>query len=1092
LTDQRRARLLSALRRALPVLLTLGLIGLLLSQISPWDVVALLAHLSYPWVAAGVLCYVVTNAIRTLRFAALVRSRPIRLPRLLVTTFALSMFNNILPARSGELSFIYFMGRHHGVPAGEATATLIIARIFDYATVAALFVIVALASLARLPSYAARIISLVLFFLILSLAILVSLAWLGRRSLGLLRRLIGRLGLGERPLSASALRVGEGIACAFEAIPSSRTYLVVSLLSLLAWLGTFAWFACFLASMGVRTGLSQTIVGATFAVLSKALPFVTVGGLGTHEAGWTVGFMLVGFDKETAIATGFAVNILTLLSSLLFGLGGLGLWKWKGEGGKGKMERKNPLSIFPFPLSPLLAIFLALGVTYSVVNPLFEAPDEVWHTLYVKHLADGKGLPVHDLISEQPWRQEGSQPPLYYLAAALATAWVDTDDADAVIRYNPHAAIGLATAYGNKNVMAHTAWEAFPWRGTVLAAHLARLLSVLMGAGTVLCTYLLALEIFPGRRALAAGAAAINAFNPQFLFISAAINNDVAVTLFSSLALWLLVRTLRRGPSTSSGCHPSPRLLLALGIATGLAALSKLSGLGLLPLVATGLALLAWRRRSPRAFVVWSLLVFGVALAVAGWWYGRNWLLYRDPLGLPVMFAVMGRRAHPPSGLELVVEFVGVWKSFWAVFGWYNVLAEPWVYAVCNGLTLLGIAGLILLVVRRLRGTAVPALPELALLGLWTAIVLGSLVGWSQMRYPQGRLLFPAISAISILLFLGLAQWIPQRFTGRLAFAVGTGLLALALISPFRYIAPAYAPPPLLAPEEASSIPRPLDADFGGRLRLLGYGLDRDTVRPGETIHLTLYWQALAPMEVDYSVFVHLVGEDDLIVAQRDSYPGQGNLPTSGWSLGPIVEDVYPISIPPTALAPQACRLVVGAYDYRTMERLPLLDPEGRPKGDSLTLGWVTLLPVEGAVPNPVHFVLGNRVALIGFDLKPTTVRPGEVIHLTLYWQALAPVEEDYTVFTHLLGERDQIWAQKDSQPQGGESPTSGWEPGQVVEDRYELRVYPEAPPGVYDVEVGMYLAETGKRLPLAGGGNRILLGKVRVRPPLSPQRWGG
>jgi len=171
-------------------------------------------------------------------------------------------------------------------------------------------------SLARLPSYAARIISLVLFFLILSLAILVSLAWLGRRSLGLLRRLIGRLGLGERPLSASALRVGEGIACAFEAIPSSRTYLVVSLLSLLAWLGTFAWFACFLASMGVRTGLSQTIVGATFAVLSKALPFVTVGGLGTHEAGWTVGFMLVGFDKETAIATGFAVNILTTTLSV--------------------------------------------------------------------------------------------------------------------------------------------------------------------------------------------------------------------------------------------------------------------------------------------------------------------------------------------------------------------------------------------------------------------------------------------------------------------------------------------------------------------------------------------------------------------------------------------------------------------------------------------------------------------------------------------------------------------------------------------------------------------------------------------------------
>jgi uncharacterized protein (TIRG00374 family) len=334
LTGQRRVRLLSTLRRALPILVTLGLIALLLSQISPWDVVALLTHLSYPWVAAGVLCYVATNVIRTLRFAALVRSRPLSLPRLLVTVFALSMFNNILPARSGELSFIYFMDRHHGVPTGEATATLVIARIFDYLTVAALFAVVALASLARLPPYATRVISLVLLFLILTLTVLASLAWLGRKSLGLLRRLIDGLRLGDRPLSASIMGVGEGIVRSFETIPSPRTYLIVSLLSLLTWLGTFAWFTGFLASMGVRTGLSQTIVGATFAVLTKALPFITVGGLGAHEAGWTVGFMLVGFDRGTAIATGFAVNILTLLSSLVFGLGGLGLLRMGARLGK--------------------------------------------------------------------------------------------------------------------------------------------------------------------------------------------------------------------------------------------------------------------------------------------------------------------------------------------------------------------------------------------------------------------------------------------------------------------------------------------------------------------------------------------------------------------------------------------------------------------------------------------------------------------------------------------------------------------------------------------------------------------------------------
>ena len=356
------------------------------------------------------------------------------------------------------------------------------------------------------------------------------------------------------------------------------------------------------------------------------------------------------------------------------------------------------------------------------------------------------------------------------------------------------------------------------------------------------------------------------------------------------------------------------------------------------------------------------------------------------------------------------------------------------------------------------------------------------------MRYPQGRLLFPALSAISTLLFVGLAQWAPPRFTGGLALVVGMGLLALALVSPFRTIAPAYAPPPILAPEEASSIPRRLDADFGGEVRLVGYGLDGETARPGETIHITLYWQALAPMEVDYSVFVHLVGEEEMIIAQRDSYPGQGNAPTSGWSVGPIVEDVYPISIPATALAPRAYRLVVGVYNYQTMGRLPLLDPPG----DSLTLGRVTLLAGEGNLPNPVTFVFGDEIALIGFDLEPTAIRPGGTVHLTLYWQALAPMEEDYTVFTHLLGEKNRLWAQKDSQPQGGRSPTSGWEPGQVVEDRYELEVHPQAPPGVYDLEIGIYRARTGKRLLVRGGGSRLMVGKVRVRPPSFPPNFGG
>jgi len=722
----------------------------------------------------------------------------------------------------------------------------------------------------------------------------------------------------------------------------------------------------------------------------------------------------------------------------------------------------------------ILIAFLGLGVTYSVVNPLFESPDEVWHYQYVKYLADGHGLPVSDLVTEMPWHQEGSQPPLYYLLGAGLTFWIDTSDAEAAIRYNPHAAVGLASAADNKNMMVHTSLEDFPYRGTALAAHLIRLLSVLMGSATVLCTYLLALTLFPGRRTLAAVAAAINAFNPQFIFISAAVNNDNLTTLLCSVALLLLVRIWQG--------EARPGRLVLLGLVAGLTAISKLNGLVLLPFIALVLIMAAWRRRSLRALVGWGLLVGIPLLAVAGWWYWRNWLLYGDPFGLAAMFAVLPARAEGPTLSEYLARAEGVYRSAWAVFGWFNVVAAPWLYGVYAALILAGVAGLGLLVIRRWRRGDRASLSGLAWLALWSLIVLAALVGWSQKRYPQGRLLFPAISAASVLLAAGLAQagaWLSDRWRRAGAALLAGGLFALAAWVPFRYIAPTYAPPPLLAdiPPHAT----PLSADFGGQARLLGYELPEGSVQPGEALHLTLYWQALVDVDRDYSVFVHLVDDDGLIAAQRDSYPAGGNAITSHWPVGAVIPDRHVIQIPSIAPAPSQTRLLVGLYDYDSGARLPTADG-----GDSVTLGTVFLLPAEGieGLSNPVYFDFEGKIALVGFDLDQRTVRPGETLHLTLYWEALSPMEEDYTVFTHLLRPPDEIWAQEDDQPQDGQSPTSTWQPGQIIEDHYQLTLRPEAPPGVYQVEIGLYLPATGDRLMVGFSDRGIVLGKVRVSEP--------
>jgi hypothetical protein len=98
-------------------------------------------------------------------------------------------------------------------------------------------------------------------------------------------------------------------------------------------------------------------------------------------------------------------------------------------------------------------------------------------------------------------------------------------------------------------------------------------------------------------------------------------------------------------------------------------------------------------------------------------------------------------------------------------------------------------------------------------------------------------------------------------------------------------------------------------------------------------------------------------------------------------------------------------------------------------------------------------------------------------------------MDKDYTVFTHVLGEQDRLWAQMDSQPQGGAAPTSSWQVGQMTEDHYDLTLKPDTPPDVYDIEVGLYLAATGRRLGVLDEGgrlldNRVLLSKVRVVNP--------
>ena len=98
---------------------------------------------------------------------------------------------------------------------------------------------------------------------------------------------------------------------------------------------------------------------------------------------------------------------------------------------------------------------------------------------------------------------------------------------------------------------------------------------------------------------------------------------------------------------------------------------------------------------------------------------------------------------------------------------------------------------------------------------------------------------------------------------------------------------------------------------------------------------------------------------------------------------------------------------------------------------------------------------------------------------LTLYWRALGPANYDYTVFTHILEPPQTLWGQEDRPPT---PPTSQWQAGEVYRETYTLRVKPETPPGIYEVEIGLYRPDTGERLRLEDGRDFLLLSRIRVQ----------
>jgi 4-amino-4-deoxy-L-arabinose transferase-like glycosyltransferase len=131
-------------------------------------------------------------------------------------------------------------------------------------------------------------------------------------------------------------------------------------------------------------------------------------------------------------------------------------------------------------------------------------------------------------------------------------------------------------------------------------------------------------------------------------------------------------------------------------------------------------------------------------------------------------------------------------------------------------------------------------------------------------------------------------------------------------------------------------------ANFDNKIELVGADLVPNPVAPSGVVRVTLYWRALAEMDVAYAVFVHLLGPDGRVLAGHDGQPVAGARPTTGWVPSEYIIDSHDVSIPGD-LEPGEYIIEAGLYDAGVpgLPRLPVLGDEGEIETDRVIFGPV-------------------------------------------------------------------------------------------------------------------------------------------------------
>ncbi|MEM7343796.1 MAG: hypothetical protein AAF485_06105 [Chloroflexota bacterium] len=293
-----------------------------------------------------------------------------------------------------------------------------------------------------------------------------------------------------------------------------------------------------------------------------------------------------------------------------------------------------------------------------------------------------------------------------------------------------------------------------------------------------------------------------------------------------------------------------------------------------------------------------------------------------------------------------------------------------------------------------------------------------------------------------------------------------------------------------------------VEANFANQVKLIGYDLENNRAEPGGGIPVTLYWQGLAWMGDDYTIFTKLLrATDQSVHGGRDRLPREGYR-TIYWAPSEIIADSF--GSPVDDDAPDGIYyLNVGLYkevDNQAVS-LPLMHEGAVIDTTSINIGPIkigqpaTALTQQNIAPQTAvnqPFGEPQALTLLGYDLADSDnqaltegqIAASEVLKLTLYWQSEAPLPIDYTAFIHIRDKSGAVVAQKDQPPLHGAYPTSLWDTGDIIADEIMVPLPDNLSTDAYELWIGLYDLQTGLRLAVPNNpANDLFLSEIGVSP---------